>query len=200
MRLRSLFRMRRFGHGFGRDKGSYASAILIACCLGMTPIARAQVVPAADQGGLTLSAGGTASGYYLNYGEQKLLGVSAFVDADTRRHLSAEAEVRRLQFHNTNDITATTYLAGGRYFRNVARFQVYAKFLAGFGHANMDFGLAQANSMVIAPGGGVDFLLNRRVHFRLADFEYQRWPQAVYGSTPSFASTGISSGIRIRVF
>jgi hypothetical protein len=186
--------------GFGLGRSLPCPAILLAVCLGITLPGRAQVVPAADQGGLNLSAGGTASGYYLNYGEQKLLGVSAFVDVDTRRHLSAEAEVRRLQFHNTNDVTVTTYLAGGRYFRNVGRFQIYAKFLSGFGHADLEFGVAQANSLVIAPGGGVDFLLNHRVHLRLADFEYQRWPQAVYGSTPSLASTGISSGIRIRVF
>jgi hypothetical protein len=195
-----IFRKESSKHGFQHSQRSCAPAFFLALCLGMVPLARAQVVPAADQGGLSLSAGGTASGYYLNYGEQKLLGATAFIDADTRRNLSVEAEVRQLQFHNTTGITATTYLAGGRYFRNVGRFQIYAKFLAGFGHANLEFGLAQANSMVIAPGGGVDFLLNRRVHLRLADFEYQRWPQAVYGSTPSLASTGISSGIRFRIF
>jgi hypothetical protein len=185
--------------GFERDHGNYA-AILLVLYFGSAPIARPQVVPAADKGGLILSAGATASGYSLNYGEQKLLGVTALVDAETRRHLGAEAEVRRLQFHNSNEIAATTYLAGGRYFTNAGRFQLYAKFMAGFGHASLEFNLAEANSLVIAPGGGVDFLLNRRVHLRLADFEYQRWPQAVYGSTPSFASSGISSGIRIRVF
>jgi len=200
MSFQRMFRMGSTNHGAVRDKCIYSPAFLLAVCLSMAPLARAQVVPAADQGGLSLSAGGTASGYYLNYGEQKLLGVTAFVDADTRRNLSAEAEVRQLQFHNTTGITATTYLAGGRYFRNVARFQIYAKFLAGFGHANLEFGLAQANSLVIAPGGGVDFMLNRRVHLRLADFEYQRWPQAVYGPTPSLASTGVSTGIRFRIF
>jgi hypothetical protein len=173
---------------------------MLALCMAIAPGAHAQVVPAGDKGGVMLSVGAAASGYTLNYGQQKLLGVSAFFDAETRRHLGAEAEVRSLEFHNTNDITATTYLAGARYFRDFGRFQIYAKGLVGFGHANLAFSLGQANSMVIAPGGGVDFILNRRVHLRLADFEYQRWPQAVYGSTPAFASVGISSGIRFRVF
>jgi hypothetical protein len=200
MSFKSLVRFWSGMRSFAFGRSLPCQAIVLAFCLGRSLPARAQVVPAADKGGLILSAGGTASGYTLNYGEQKLLGVTVFVDADTRRHVSAEAEVRRLQFHNTNDITATTYLAGVRYFRDAARFQLYAKFLAGIGHANLAFGVAQANSLVIAPGGGLDFRLTRRIHLRMADFEYQLWPQAVYGSTPSFASAGISSGIRIRVF
>ena len=55
-------------------------------------------------------------------------------------------------------------------------------------------------AVVIAPGGGVDFRLNRRIHLRLADFEYQFWPQAAYGTTPAFSSIGVSSGIRVRIF
>jgi hypothetical protein len=173
---------------------------MIGACLTIASIAQGQVVPAAEGGRPILSAGGATSAYYLNYGEQKLLGFSAFFDADNRSHFAAEAEVRRLEFHQTNDVNATTYLAGVRYYINVGNFQPYAKGLAGFGHANLAFGLGQANSMVIAPGGGLDFFLNRSVHLRLADFEYQRWPQAVYGSIPTFASFGVSSGIRVRVF
>jgi hypothetical protein len=162
--------------------------------------AEAQVVYSADEGGLLLSAGGTASGYYLNYGEQKLLGATAFIEADTRRHLGIEAEARWLEFHQTNDINAATYLGGVRYFRDYGRFQPYAKGLVGFGQANLAFSLGQANSLVIVPGGGVDYRLNRRIHLRLADFEYQFWPQATYGTTPAFSSIGVSSGIRVRIF
>ena len=61
-------------------------AVLLALPLGTARIASAQAVQSADAGGLLLSVGGTASGYYVQYGETKLLGVSAFVDADTRRH------------------------------------------------------------------------------------------------------------------
>jgi hypothetical protein len=181
-------------------RGAICQSLVFSACLGIACTAKCQVVPAADEGGLMLSAGGAASGFYLNYGEQKMLGVVAFIDADTRRHLGIEAETRWLEFHNTNDINATTYLAGVRYFRDFGRLQPYAKCLVGFGHANLAFRLGQANSLVIAPGGGLDFLLNRRIHFRLIDFEYQRWPQGVYDSAPSFASVGISSGIRVRVF
>jgi len=184
---------------------SSGSLIRLGCgvlilCLAVAQKTRGQVVPAGDQGGLMLSVGVAASGYTLSYGEQELLGYSAFFDADTRRHLGLEAEARRLEFHNTDDITATTWLGGVRYFRNVGRFQIYGKGLVGFAHANLEFGLGHANSLAIAPGGGVDFILKRRTHLRLADFEYQVWPQAVYGSAPAFKSIGISSGIRFRVF
>ena len=175
-------------------------AMVLAFCFNLAQTAAGQVVPAGDEGGVRLSVGVAASGFTLNYGEQKLLGGTVFLESDTRRHLSAEAEVRTLKFHDTNDISATTYLAGMRYFRDFGRFQPYAKGLAGFGHANLAFSLGQANSLVITPGGGVDFLLTRRIHLRLADFEYQLWPQAVYGTAAAFHSIGISSGIRFRVF
>ena len=180
--------------------GAVCQAMVIAVCLGLAHSAQSQVVQAGNSGLLRLSAGGTASGYYLNYGEQRFLGGSAFFDAQTRRHLGVEAEVRRLEYHNTNDVNASTYLGGVRYFRDFGRLQPYVKGLVGFGRANLAFGLGQANSLVIAPGGGLDFRLNRRVFLRVVDFEYQRWPEAVYGSAPPFDSTGISTGIRVRVF
>jgi hypothetical protein len=66
---------------------------------------------------MRLSAGGALSGYYLNYGEQKLFGPSLFVDADTFRHFGVEGEARWLTFHRTNDEHAATYLVGPRYSR-----------------------------------------------------------------------------------
>ena len=78
------------------------AAALAAVLLGLEGVASAQVVPAGDRGGLTLSAGGMASGYALDYGEQKLLGVSAFVDADTRRQIGVEGEARWLAFRQSN--------------------------------------------------------------------------------------------------
>ena len=201
MTFRSQFRwLFHVSQGSRLPHGALLPVMLLAFCFNVAQTARGQVVPAGDEGGLRLSVGVAASGYTLNYGEQKLLGGSVFFEADTRRHLSAEAEVRSLRFHNTKDISATTYLAGARYFRDFGRFQPYAKGLAGFGHANLAFSLGQANSLVIAPGGGVDFILNRQIHLRLSDFEYQLWPQAKFTSAPAFHSIGISSGIRFRVF
>ena len=51
--------------------------------------------------------------------------------------------------------------------------------------------------LVIEAGGAVDFRLTRRFRLRLADSEYQYWPQFHYGAMTSF---GVSTGIKIRIF
>jgi len=159
--------------------------------------AHAQAVQSADRGGMRLSAGGTASGYSLGYGDQKLVGVTAFVDVDGRQHLGAEGEARWLVFHQSNQEHATTYLAGPRYSMYYGRFQPYVKGLVGFGQFNYPYDLGRDNCLVVAPGGGVDFRLTRRIRLRAVDFEYQFWPQFHYGQMSSY---GLSSGIRIKIF
>jgi hypothetical protein len=171
--------------------------VLLAVCLGLAHAVHAQTVPEADSGGLALSAGGTASGYFLGYGEQKLLGVSAFVDVDGRRHLGVEGEARWLIFHQTNEEHATTYMIGPRYSMYFGRFQPYAKGLIGIGQFNYPYDLGRDNDLVVAPGGGVDFRLTRRIHLRAVDFEYQLWPQFHYGPMSSY---GLSTGLLVKIF
>jgi hypothetical protein len=50
---------------------------------------------------------------------------------------------------------------------------------------------------VVAPGGGTDFRLTRRVRWRVVDFEYQFWPQFQFGM---MSSVGVSTGLRIKIF
>jgi hypothetical protein len=50
---------------------------------------------------------------------------------------------------------------------------------------------------VLAPGGGVDYRWKRRISFRLADVEYQIWPQFNFGS---MTSVGVSAGVRYHIF
>jgi hypothetical protein len=178
--------------------------VLLAVCLGLGRIAQAQAVPAADAGGMRFSAGGTVSGYELGYGQVKLLGGSAFVDADTLRHFGFEGEARWLTFHlpadqkgPAADEHAATYLAGLRYSRYFGRLQPYAKGLVGIGQFNYPYNLAKENDLVIAPGGGVDFRISRRIRWRAVDFEYQIWPQFTYGQMSSY---GLSTGLRIKIF
>jgi hypothetical protein len=159
--------------------------------------ALAQVVPAGYGGGLTVSAGATGSGFYMQYGEQKLVGVSGFVDVDTIRRFGIEAEGRWLEFHQTNDVHAETYSIGPRYHMTFGRFQPYAKGMAGIGNFNFINNLAYGRYLVVTAGGGADYTLNRRIHIRVADVEYQYWPQFTFSS---MTSLGVSTGIRIRIF
>jgi hypothetical protein len=171
--------------------------ILLAVGLALGRTVSAQVVPAGDGGGLNIFAGGTASGFEVQYGERKMLGVSAVVDVDSVRPVGLEAEARWLMFHQTANVHAATWLAGPRYRRTMGKFQVYAKGLVGVGEFNFPYNYAHGSYLVIAPGGGVDFTVSRRVRLRLADAEYQIWPQFTFGS---MASYGISAGVRVRVF
>jgi hypothetical protein len=175
------------------------SAFVAALCLASSVASSAQTVPAGFQERIAIHAGGTASEYYLQFGETRLLGPTAFSDIDIWRHYGVEAEARFLDFNQPQPqkYHAETYLAGPRYRLNVGRFQVYAKGLVGFGVFHYTYGLGTDHVFVAAPGGGVDFHLTPRVHIRLADVEYQYWPETQYGPMSSF---GISAGFRIRVF
>lgn len=173
-------------------------AVLVAFCMSAATAARAQVAAAADKGAMLVSAGATVSGESVQYGERKMLGITGFVDADTRRRLGVEFEGRWLEFHQTANVHLETYSAGARYHLDVGRrFQPYVKGLIGFGNFNYSYGLATGHYLVVTAGGGLDFHLTPRVSLRAADFEFQDWPQFTFGSmsTPS-----VSSGVRIRIF
>jgi hypothetical protein len=173
-------------------RGALLASALLAVCPG-----HAQTAPAADAGGARLSVGGTASGYYLQYGEVKVLGATAFVDLDTLRHVGFEGEARWLTFHQTHDINATTYLGGVRYSRFFGRFQPYAKGLVGVGQFNYPYNLGKDSTLVVAPGAGLDYRLSDRIRWRAVDFEYQLWPEFHYGQMSSY---GVSSGLKFKIF
>ena len=176
------------------------TVLLLAVCLLSASLASAQAVESATHGGFTLSAGASGSGFYLQYGARKMLGVTGFVDADTWRSIGIEAEGRWLEIHQTANVHAETYLIGPRYHRNVGRFQPYAKGLVGFGQFNFPYNYGHGSYLVIAPGAGVDYRLSHRFRWR-TDFEYQIWPQFNYGAADtSMTSLGVSTGIRVRIF
>ena len=179
-----------------RRRTTLSAFVVVAGLTGMRPAA-AQVVPSGDKGGLTLSAGATASGYEIQYGQQKLLGIAAIVDADTRRRLGIEAEARWLMYHETNGLKATTWSAGPRYHFSNGKFQFYGKGLVGVGQFTFPYNYAHGSYLVISPGGGVDYHWKHKISIRVADFEYQYWPQFTYGAMSTY---GLSAGVRYRIF
>jgi hypothetical protein len=171
-------------------------AVLLALSLLLTRTASSQVVYSGDKGGFGLSAGATGSGYEVEYGQQKLLGVAGFVDVDTTRRFGAEGEARFLMFHNPDQLETRTYMGGPRYHMSMGKFQFYGKGLVGFGQFTFPYDLAKGNYLVIAPGGGVDYRWKRKISIRVADIEYQIWPQFTYGSMNSY---GVSAGISYHI-
>lgn len=180
-----------------RRKLLFAAALLFACfCLPAR--AAAQAVYAAEANGLLLFAGAELSGDALQYGQRRMMGVTGFADADTRRRIGLEAEVNWVEFFQQENESATTYLAGPRYRFVLGRFQPWVKVLAGVGEFNFPAytRLPSRGNLVIAPGGGLDFRLGKRVRLRVVDFEYQMWPAF---STAPVSAMSLRTGIRIRL-
>jgi hypothetical protein len=174
------------------------AVLLVLAILGAGPhLALAQVQAPGDMGGLIVSVGGMGSGYSLQYGQRKMLGITAFVDADTKRRFGIEAEGRWLEFHQTANVHAETYSIGGRYHFDVGRFEPYAKGLVGFGDFNFPYNYAYGRYVVVTAGGGLDFRWTRRVTVRAVDFEYQDWPNFTFGNMNSL---GVNAGLRVRIF
>jgi hypothetical protein len=174
-----------------------AAALLLAGGLLLGSAAFSQVVPAREPGGFSVFAGGAVSAFTLQYGRRKMLGVSAVVDVDSNGALGLQGEARWLIFNQTAQVNATTWLAGPRYRRRVGRIEIYAKGLAGVGQFNFPYNDAYGRYLVIAPGGGADLTLSNRLRLRLADCEYQFWPQFTFGAMTSY---GLSAGLRLRIF
>jgi opacity protein-like surface antigen len=170
-----------------------ASVLLLASAGAVS----AQVVQAGNQGALKLSAGVIGSGDTFQYGQRKMLGAGAFVDADATSHWGIEAEGRWVEFHQTAQVHAETYSIGGRYHFNFSRWQPYAKGLVGFGIFTYPYNLAQDHDLIVTAGGGVDFHLTHRISLRVVDLEYQDWPTTHFGSMTSLNG---SVGLKVRIF
>ena len=181
----------------GAGAGVIRAGAILALAASLAGLARAQTVPAGDKGGLGIWAGASGTGYYVQYGERKMVGVTGFVDADTRRRLGIEAEGQWIEFRQSANVHIETYSIGPRYHFNLGRFQPYAKGLVGFGDFNFPYNLATGRFLVATGGGGLDFRLSRRIYVRAADVEYQYWPQFTFGAMTTLSG---SVGLRVRVF
>jgi hypothetical protein len=176
-----------------------AAAFATACVmLAAADAARAQVAPSASSGGFGLSAGATASGDYVQYGQRKMIGVAPFFDFDTSRRIGIEGEAHFVQWRQTNNLYFSTYSIGARYHLNFrSSFQPYVKGLIGFGNFNFPYNYAHGRYLVVTAGGGLDYRFRHsRIHFRLADAEWQYWPQFTYGA---MTTLNISAGARVNI-
>src|SRR6202048_2717027 len=131
------------GHRDRRHKRSTGLALmLILVVLVGSRCVSGQAVESADAGRALLSVGAAASGVTLQYGDRKILGLAAWVDADPIRHFGFEGEMRRLEYHQVANVHAETYLGGLRYHFNYGRMQPYIKALGGDGHFNFPYNYA----------------------------------------------------------
>jgi Outer membrane protein beta-barrel domain len=180
-----------------RCVGMILTTALLALALSCSAVACAQVVPSGDEGGMSIAAGAMGAGSYVQYGESKMLGLTGFVDVNTHRRLGIEAEGKWLEWRQNNDVHIETYSIGGRYRFSFGRWVPYAKGLVGFGHFNFPYNLATGSYLVVTGGAGVDLRLSRRISWRVADIEYQDWPQFTFGN---MTTTSVSTGIKVGIY
>ncbi len=192
--MKNFDRVEQWGSALHAAQAWLACAVVI---LAMAGPARAQVGPSGDRGGLSLSAGATASGQYVQYGERKMLGIAGFVDADTRRRLGIEAEGRWEEYYQSANVHVETYSIGARYHFTFRHFQPYAKGLIGFGDFNFPYNLATGRYLVATGGAGLDLRVGRSIQIRAADVEYQYWPQFTFEAMMTLSA---SIGLRVRIF
>lgn len=157
----------------------------------------AQAEPAGLGPGSYIAVGVTGSGFNSGYGQQHLLGPTVYLDANLYRRVGFEAASRSLRFHSQNDVRQTTYLAGVRLTSHRYGIRPYTRLLAGMGNLTFPYHDAQGRYLVVAPGAGLDWRLQRsRLQLRLFDFEYQYWPHFTFGPLRTW---GISTGFSVRV-
>ena len=192
-----LFEVQRSGEA-GRTfrKSLLGIAVLLIAIIGLDRPCWAQSSESADLSRPGVWVGASASGYYLQYGVRKMAGVSAFVDADSAHHIGVEGEGRWLEFHQTANVHAESYLIGPRYHLNIRKYHPYVKGMIGFADFNFPYNFAHGTYLVVGGGGGVDYGLTPRWSVR-GEVEYQDWPQFTFGA---MTSVGVNAGIRYRIF
>jgi hypothetical protein len=162
----------------------------------------AQAIPTAIQQA-SLWGGVEASYSNPSFAPNKMMGIGGWVDADWRRGVGAEAEIRFLAFNGFYGEKESTYLFGPRAFLFPStHWRPYGKLLVGDGRITYPFTIGSGGYFAIVAGGGLDYLPNRKWRFRV-DYEYQRWLNSpgIKGEPDpdSIAPMGISLGIGYRI-
>jgi hypothetical protein len=176
---------------------------VLAALLAAPALLQGQVQESASElGGGSIAIGAEYSRISPDYWGRNLTmnGVSGFAEFNLQgTHFGGglAGEYRALTESANDHRRETSILFGPRMVYRVHRFYPYMKFSAGVGQFTRDAPANQAgNHLVVAPSGGLDYRLNRRLFVRAFDYEYQFWSFGVNGLTPHVLSFGMSYRLR----
>ena len=182
-----------------------AASLLLASGLLLSPArVSSQVVPSAYGSNRNIWAGAEYSNFLPDFGRpQRLTGIGAYVDLNMTPRWGVEGEARFLLFNGFAGEAQDNYLIGPRItLLHRGKFRPYAKVLVGIGQDDFPFTIGTGRYLALAPGGGVDYRLSRRIALR-AEYEYQFLPSApgVAGEPSNgMKPNGFSGGFAYRLF
>jgi opacity protein-like surface antigen len=136
-------------------------------------------------------------------GVQGIYGCGAFANLRWTYHWDIEGSARWLSFNGYQGTTERTLLIGPRYIiHRFGKFEPYGKFLVGNGSIHYPYSIGTGSYFALAPGGGVNFRLSRRLTVR-AEYEYQIWlnsPGFTNEPNHQLHPNGINVGVAYRVW
>jgi opacity protein-like surface antigen len=127
----------------------------------------------------------------------RLSGVGAMAEYNFNNHFGVEGRLRMLNIGGWNGQTQRDLLAGPRInILSYGKWRPYVSLTMGDVHIHYPFALGDGDQFAFAPGGGMDYRVNRRWYLRAA-YEYQILPDSPnftnathYGMRPNGFSTG----------
>jgi opacity protein-like surface antigen len=168
--------------------------------------AHAQTVPDGRGGAASLWAGAEYANYQAGFPEDstvRLAGVGAFATYNLNRHYALEMHARFLNLNSWNGETEQDYLIGPRYsFLRGEKLRPFAYFQVGMVKILYPFQMGTGSSFAMAPGGGVEYRLSRKLSVRGA-YELQMLTNSPdFTDEPKFGihPTGATVGISYRIF
>lgn len=170
-----------------------AGLFLLGCAL----VTGAQAIPAGVGPGKYVRVGVGYSDYHIEYGQRYLQGWNGWVDANPTWRWGAEFEARRLRKNTDLNVYTDTYLMGPRVTLLSGAIAPYVKGLVGVAKFNFPYNYARGSYGVYGAGAGLDLHVADRVHIRVVDVEWQKWPQFTFGEMKSY---GISAGVSFTFY
>jgi opacity protein-like surface antigen len=156
--------------------------------------------------GASLWVGGDYANFKAGFpidSNTRLQGIGAFATYTRNHWLGFDANVRFFNFGGWNGQTQQDYLLGPRYtFLHSDKYHPFASFEAGMVKIQYPFGMGTGTSFALAPGGGLDYHLNRKWSVRAA-YQFQ-----ILTNSPDFTDepkfgirpNGFIGGVSYRIF
>ena len=181
-------------------------AMAALVCAAVATATQAQTVADGRGGAASLWVGAEYADFKAGFPKDstvQLGGVGGFATYNWNRHYALEMHARFLNMNSWNGETEQAYLVGPRYsFLRGEKLRPFALFQMGFVKIQYPFQMGTGTSFAMAPGGGVEYRLGRKLSVRGA-YEFQMLSNSPdFTNEPKFGirPTGATVGVSYRIF